>query len=183
MAFNNSAETNLKLATDLITHLRTNIQNTSQQEEWSQRNFSLLRSFAVLNGARGCPTEGKDRQFLWDFIAYKQGSGILLAAESEHSSKQEELTYDFEKLLYVRSPLKLMMCRITSESNANRIVKWLSEWMVDSCSEYSAGEVFIIYCVWWDEGTGNRDKAFVFQVPGDPNYVTITEAKFVVAAV
>ena len=181
MAFNYSAEQNLELASELIAYLRSNIKNTSRQLEWSQRNFNLLRSFAFIHGARGLPTEGKDREFLWDFVAYKQGSGILLAAESEHSTESKELTYDFEKLLYVRSPLKLMMCRITSKTDADNIKKWLSDWMLGSCTEYSAGEVFIIYCVWWDEGAGNRDIAFVFQIPGNPNHVTIKEPKFVSA--
>ena len=178
MAFNYSSERNLKLAAELVAHLRINIKNTTGQEEWSQRNFALLRSFAIKNDARGCPTAGADRQFLWDFIAYKQGAGILLAAESEHSKDDAELVYDFEKLLYVRCPLKLMMCRITSASDARSVVKLLSEYMRDACSEYSAGEVYIIYGIWWDEGTGNRDKAFLFQVPGEPNHTMITEATF-----
>ena len=47
-------------------------------------------------------------QFLWDFIAYQPGQGILLAAESEHDNKKREMAQDFEKLLYVRSPVKLI---------------------------------------------------------------------------
>jgi hypothetical protein len=63
------------------------IKSTQLRPEWTDQNLDLLRSFANEQGAESYPSDPKapdmDGQFLWDFIAYKPGQGILLAAKSE----------------------------------------------------------------------------------------------------
>jgi hypothetical protein len=51
----------------------------------------------------------------------------LIAAESEFDKKRKEIEHDFEKLLYVRSPIKLMMRRMKSEADAEEISLWLED--------------------------------------------------------
>jgi hypothetical protein len=123
-------------------------------------------------------------EFLWDFVGYIKGRGILIAAESEWNNRESSLREDFEKLLYVRSPLKLFMCRLKSkdqraaESEAESLHQNLRKLMEGTCTYYSRGEIFIIYCVWWaHEGGENRDIAYVLPVSGEPDYVDIESDK------
>ena len=179
MRFAYSAADILRLARDLVHHLRSSIRDTYKRGEWTQRNLAVLRDFAEKQDAQGFPSDGR-KQLLWDFVAYKPESGILLAVESEFENDEAHLIYDFKKLLLVRSPLKLMMCRIRTAEQATQIAEWLRSYMQMHCSEYSAGEVFVLYCVWWaDEADQNRDRAFVLQIAGEPNHVPLTTEQFI----
>jgi hypothetical protein len=170
----------LLLAKELIDSLHAGIKNTQVRPEWTDQNLELLRTFAKEHGAESYPSDpnmpGRDAQFLWDFIAYKQGEGILLAAESEHDNTKSEIARDFEKLLYVRSPVKLMLCRLdhrhpsfdNAKAEAHDIKREMESCMRRSCDWYTPGEVFVLYCVWWAESGGaNRDIAFLLQIGGD----------------
>ncbi len=180
-----TVEQSNELTNCLVKVLRAGIENTIRRDEWTQRNLSLLREFARQQVAqsypseRNGPAEEKARQFLWDFIAYLEGKGVLLAAETEFDDHKHELLRDFEKLLYVRSPLKLMMCRVDGEVEANQIKSWLKEFMIATCSWFSPGEVFILYCVYWAEPAGaNRDFVYAIRLNGDLNYIAVTTEEF-----
>jgi hypothetical protein len=193
LAMPSSAEA-LFLAKKLINSLHSGIENTHLRPEWTKQNLDLLRAFANEQGAESYPSDPKapDRegQFLWDFIAYKPGHGILLAAESEHDNEKREIARDFEKLLYVRSPVKLMLCRLDhrhrtfddARAEANSIKNEMEKCMRRSCDWYTPGEVFVLYCVWWAEAGGtNRDVAFLLKIEGDLKYAPLGAAEFTVA--
>jgi hypothetical protein len=180
-----SREDASKLSRELIEHLRQGIRDTSRQDEFGQRNFALLREYAAKHGAESYPSakdsppELKAAQFLWDFIACQPQKGILLAAESEHDNKKNAILEDFEKLLYVRSPLKLMMCRVNGEKQATEIKDWLQEFMQKTCTWYTPGEVYVLYCVYWSGTNGeNRDYAFRLQLNGQLEYASLTSERF-----
>jgi hypothetical protein len=178
--FPESAAEAKNLATKLAGFLHERIKNTQSRDEWSKRNFELLRDFSRGNEADCFPDPANgERQFLWDFIAYVPERGILIAAESEFDKKREEIEHDFEKLLYVRSPIKLMICRMETESDAEEIRSSLQELVRSTCKEYSPAEVFIVYCVWWSQpGGSNRDFAYLLQVQGEPMHREICDEKF-----
>ena len=150
-------------------------------------NFDGLRTFAEEKGAtsypssRNAPRSDFRAQFLWDYIAHT-ANGLLIVAESEFDQHAQGLRHDFEKLLYVRSPIKVMLTRVRSEDEAAEQAASLRIYMDDCCTEYSPGEVFILYAVWWAEPDGgkNRDIAYVLQVPGTPAHCGIGDASFVV---
>lgn len=179
-----SREGAFNLSSELVRHLKQGIHDTHGQAEWNQRNFALLRQFAAKNKANSYPSpELKDPQFLWGFIAHQPQKGILLAAESEHDNHKERILEDFEKLLYVRSPLKLMICRVNhpedAETQANEIRDCVQEAMQKRCIWYTPGEVYILYCVCWAGASGeNRDYAFRLQVNGELEYARLTSELF-----
>ena len=180
-----SAEQSRNLANELVGFLKSEIHDTHRQEEWTQRNLSLLREFTQTKeaesypSAKDAPIEQKAKQFLWDFIAYKPKTGILLAVESEHENKEHSILYDFEKLLYVRSPVKLMMCRVAGEEDALKLRRTAQDFMEQTCTWYSPGEVFVLYCVWWSgHGQDNRDFAYLLQVKGECDYRGISTERF-----
>ena len=175
------------LAQELVTHLHDGIKNTQPpRERWSAQNFDLLHGFADL---KGCDSYSLYRkyEYLWDFMAFIHGSELLLAAESEWDPTDREINRDFAKLLYARSPLKLMMCRIDrpedTEEKATRRVeeirRSLEELVREVCANYPPGEAIVLYCVWWalDDGK-NRDKAFILQTDGEPNYQKLGDEHF-----
>jgi hypothetical protein len=160
-----------ELALRLVEHLRGALKDTHGRKEWTTRNLDALRSF---------PSDGYELQhfpevsnqkgaFLWDYIAYQQDSGILIAAETEYDSKPNRLKEDFDKLLYVRSPIKVFMFWLNKdEAGFKRVISDLTEYMA-SCSEYSPSEVFILYCrTWENEDTSSGDIAWWLQIEGEP---------------
>lgn len=180
-----SASDARQTADKLVGFLKSTIHDTHHQGEWTERNLQLLREFArtidaeSYPSARGVPPEQRAKQFLWDFIAYKPNTGIVLAVESEHGNDKHSILEDFEKLLYVRSPVKLMMCRVRGEDEALSVRGWAQEFMEQTCTWYSPGEVFVLYCVWWSGARhDNRDFAYRLQINGDCDYRSIITEKF-----
>src|SRR6185437_16236482 len=56
--------------------------------------------------------------------------GVELAVESEWNTAPGEVVYDFEKLMAIKAPLKLMLYRVTKGSKAEvqkQIEKYLTE--------------------------------------------------------
>jgi hypothetical protein len=171
-AFPKSAVETKELALRLIQHLREVLKDTQGRTEWTSRNLEALRSF---------PSEGYDLQhfppaganrkgaFLWDYVAYQQDTGILIAAETEYESTPTRLKEDFDKLLYVRSPIKVFMFWLTKEEGLfENVVADLTTFMA-SCSAYSPGEVFILYCrTWQNENSSSGDLASLLQIEGEP---------------
>lgn len=139
-----SAAGALQLAKELVGFLKSGIRNTHERVEWTQRNLRLLTEFAQAMEAEsfpsppGTPLHLRRSQFLWDFIAYRPKMGILLAAESEHQNDLGSILDDFEKLFYVRSPVKLMMCRVRSEEEAIAVRDRAQAHMEHTCIWYSA---------------------------------------------
>jgi hypothetical protein len=176
----NTRETIRNFATTLVNALREGRGDTKNQREWSDRNFEVLKEFARKHDADSFPDKtNRNKQFLWDFIGYIEQRGLLIAAESEWKKQPDEIQHDFEKLLYVKSPIKLMMCRINKESEAEEIRSRLQHFMETTCTEYSSGEVYVIYCVWWaGKEKENRDVAYWLQIEGDPTHVPISNVKF-----
>lgn len=178
--FPESAAEIRKLAIDLVNFLRQKIRNTHSRPSWGLQNFEALREFSRRRGAHSFPDRKiGEAEFLWDFVAYAPGRGILIAAESEYNKKPSELKHDFEKLLYVRSPIKLMICRMEAESEAEGIQSLLQAFAESTCKEYSPAEIFIVYCVWWGETEeDNRDFAYMLQLEGKPMHRPICNERF-----
>jgi hypothetical protein len=183
--FPRDASDTLVHAKVLIKFLKGKVENTRTQAEWTCKNIKLLEEH-FRNLGLACFFSGSQDgpEFLWDFVGYIKNKGILIAAESEWNSREGSLREDFEKLLYVRSPLKLFMCRLKSkdqkaaDSEASRLQLDLRNFMRETCGYYSRGEIFVIYCVWWTlDGGGNRDIAYMMQVDGEPDYVDIGRDK------
>ena len=76
------------------------------------RRFPELRVFP--NDDRRLKKRGKE--WLFDLIWWNdlcRRKGVELAVESEWNSHPDEVLYDFEKLLGIKAPLKLMIYRTT----------------------------------------------------------------------
>jgi hypothetical protein len=177
------------LATELVYHLKRQIKNTQPPAtNWTCQNISLLDGF-FRGPVCDCnfTTSAAGPEFLWDFTAYIRDKGMLLVAESEHDTRHEKIAEDFDKLLYSNAPLKLMMCRIdtkcttqeAADEEAQHIRDKLSEHVQRNCTNYSGGDVIIVYCVWWALEDGkNRDFAYILQIDGEPNYRSAAEKRF-----
>ncbi|HXR40727.1 MAG TPA: hypothetical protein VN776_16605 [Terracidiphilus sp.] len=182
--FPNSSAGIKQLANDLVKFLRGNIKNTTGRKEWTDQKLDLLKVFFDKNGIDSHSHRNRP-EFLWDFVGLK-GKDILIAVESEWITKQEAVEYDFKKLLWSKSPLKLMICRIgkehqTTEKAAKQgeEIRESIERFMESGKNYSPGEIFIIYCVWWAHKDGdNRDIAYTLQVDGKPDHVGIKGKHF-----
>jgi hypothetical protein len=173
------------LAKKLIDFLRDNIGNTNERKGWTKRNICLLQRFADREGFDSFPDRrgGKnEKQFLWDYVSYARYRGLVIVAESEHDNKTKDkmvFQHDFEKLLYVRSPVKLMLCWAKSEEKASEILAWVKECMErpskePTCTEFSPAEVFILYCTCSDK----QDFVYWLQIEGEPMHRPICNEEF-----
>ena len=161
----------------LIEHLRT-IPDTHEQKEWTSANLKALRTFRMPNSDLQhfppSPDSNQKNAFLWDYIAYQQGHGILVVAESEHNYKDVDgLKHDFEKLFYAIAPIKLFMFIGHREQEVDQrtdtIVAKLRAYMTECCSRFMPGELYILYCRTWKRDDGNSgDRAYFLQIPGEP---------------
>jgi hypothetical protein len=181
--FPNSAHDIKALAKELVQFLRDNIKNTKTRKEWSDQNFRLLRKFSETHELASSPDKDTgEKEFLWDFVGYLQSRGLVIVAESEHDNKtkdRKEFQHDFEKLLYVRSPVKLMLCWAKNINKAEEILTWVKECMPSpdkepTCTEFSPGEVFILYCTCSDK----QDFVYWMQINGEPMHRAIEDEKF-----
>jgi hypothetical protein len=175
--FPSTASETKALALRLVQHLRQELKDTYNRKEWTARNLDALRSFSnheyVLTHF---PSEGsyKKGEFLYDYIAYQQDTGILIAAESEWNQKLHELQKDFDKLLYVRSPIKVFLFWLRKDEAAienafSELTKCMT-W----CSEYSPGEVYVLYCRTYTNGDGsNGDHVRWLQIEGEPSHCSL----------
>jgi hypothetical protein len=178
-----SASAVMQQASGLVDHLKKTLRLKGDEsgEEWTNSNFDALRSFLPKDlqlqdfPSNAMPTSRRERmEFLWDFIAYKQGQGIFLAAESEQETrdrngKREDLKHDFEKLLYVRAPLKLLICKTETGGTANDLARDLGKFAANACQHFDPGSVLILYCR--TSKQGEEDVAFIWRSPGDPNAI------------
>jgi hypothetical protein len=181
--FPKSAEETKTLAIEVAEHLQSVLADTSDRATWSLKNFQALASFRWNGGPLEMfPPHPDSRKgaFLWDFIAYAPGKGILIAAESEWDRDLKGLQHDFEKLLYVRSPVKVFIFWTVKEMGSSEsVVQSLYHYMKDCVDDYSPAEVFILYCRTWEDRAGkNCDHAWILQIDGDPSHKKLGEAQF-----
>jgi|GEM_PF-2951049 len=161
-----------KLADELVKTLTEGLAK-SRRTKWTANGFDVLRNFRPLgmNLQEFCrlpDSKGQKRgEFLWDYIAYEQGEGILLAVESEWDFENEhDLKHDFEKLLYVNSPLKLMLCRATTGAIADDIARKLGAYANEAFSHFGPGEIYILYCR--VDSPEQSDKCYLWQDSREP---------------
>ena len=91
--FGNSEKDYCDLARKLRNHLRNCLTNTNGQGAWSTENFKALTTFNYEEDkVEPFPHEAGHRkgEFLWDYVAYVQGKGILFVAESEWKNLAEK---------------------------------------------------------------------------------------------
>ena len=178
MQFEHSSKNYLKIANELIAHLKAAIDKSERRKEWTAINLQTLRDF-VSDGLNMTyypapidPTADPSKrsrvkgEFLWDHMSCTE-EDVIFIAESEWDSDLGELKRDFEKLLYTRCPIKLMMCG--GWTDRDDIAAKLSEYARQCSQNFGPGEIFILFFVGWPEDDGKRPnhEAFMWQVPGE----------------
>jgi hypothetical protein len=141
-------------------------------DPWTQENFRRLDEFA----RRKNPAiesyylkHSEKKEFLWDFIASSAEAGIFIAAESEQAVADEGkvtgLKHDFEKLLYVYSPIRILITKARNAGHAKELSEKLAEYAHGCCLSFNPGSVFILHFgLWYDEGT----VSYIWQSEGEP---------------
>jgi hypothetical protein len=132
-------------------------------------DFSTLWTVAIRNVLRTLmpkswrmlpPTdESSAGEFLVDACWWVNSVGAALVAEFEWDSSWKEIVKDFEKLLVIKSPLKLMI--FASSKGASSSLK-IEEELKGYLSQYDhhiAGETYIFIEYWPHE----RVRAFIWQ--------------------
>jgi hypothetical protein len=142
-------------------------------DAWTQENFRRLDAFARLKNPTLTSHYRKHlekTEFLWDFIAAAPEVGIFLAAESEQAVANEPqvtaLKHDFEKLLYVYSPIRILITKARDRNHAGELAEALASYAHGCYLAFNPGAVFILHFVLW-HGSGNV--SYIWQSRGEPN--------------
>lgn len=186
---NLSAKEIASIGSDLIDHLRVELRDTAGRMDWTKRNLDALRAFKPKrfkvvcspSGGTADEVDGSRGEFLTlDFIADVEHKGILIAAESEwHNTPARRIVEDFEKLIYIRSPIKVMLCRVNNTVSSGDVIRSIFDSMKTICAEFSPGELYIVYCRKWSNGDStNGDEVFCLQVGGEPANGSIKSKAF-----
>ncbi|WP_142988132.1 hypothetical protein [Granulicella rosea] len=162
------------------------MKDTHGRYDWTTENLSALRAFADSTQhpytLKSYPPVGSNQKgaFLWDYVAYQQGTGILITAESEFDNLPGKLREDFDKLLYVHSPIKLFIFRM--EKNLDKIARVVDDLTthMDSCKTYSPADVYVLYCrTWRNNDQSSGDLAWLQQIGGKPMHRDVCGKGFV----
>ena len=161
----------LLYANELIDRLRP--LEDDRGADFTERNFKLLELFAAEKNPKlksYYRTKSNSKEFLWDFIAWSPNDGIFLACESEQAvhtnSEVENLKHDFEKLLYVYAPIRLLMTKAKDRGHAETLVESLRSYAKGCCLTFNPGAVFIIhFCLYHNGG----NVFYIWQSEGEPH--------------
>jgi len=173
-------------AEGLVEHLKERIKD-EQGKFWTDQNFTALRDFAAqIDSNASCfhkPRLGHEaddrKEFLWDFIACRPSGGISLVAESEQQVTSQShvlnLKHDFEKLLYVFAPLRVLIAKAESEMHAKELTQSLSNYANGCCRNFNPGSAFILhFCLFNKAGS----RSYIWQSDGDPAPLKIETLEF-----
>jgi hypothetical protein len=169
-----------KAAEDLIESL-ADLKDASGTT-WTQENFRRLDEFALrINPSLESyyRRHGEKKEFLWDFIASSIDTGIIIAAESEQAVANEnevtDLKHDFEKLLYVYSPIRVLITKAKDAAHARKLSEVLAAYAHSCCLCFNPGSVFILHIGLW-HGAGNV--SYIWQSSGEPEAVVAERLSF-----
>jgi hypothetical protein len=164
-------------ADSLIQHLDEALSEPAKA--WTAENFAALDGFGPSGFDLKRFHRSNKSEFLWDYIASDDSQGIYLVAESEKATGLRDaeslpLKHDFEKLLYVFAPLRLMMCEASDVGDAKRIAQLLDEYAKTCCANFQPGCVFILYC----RVKAGKNIASCWQVAGEPQPMSLGAIAF-----
>jgi hypothetical protein len=151
-------------------------------EAWTTENFVRLDAFArsknpALKSYYKRP--GENGEFLWDFVASAPQVGIFLVAESEqavHNSGQiVALKHDFEKLLYVYSPIRILITKAKDRQHAQELANDLASYAQGCCLTFNPGASFILHFGLYG-GSGNV--SYHWQSVGEPKPLVVERVVF-----
>jgi hypothetical protein len=165
----------------LISHL-SDRRLESRGKVWTDHNFSRLRSLFETNPDVVCyhrpraGTDDKTSEFMWDFLAIQSNGGILLAAESEQNHLDAAgLKHDFEKLLYVFAPVRLLVAKARTKQEAASLALSLAEYAKGSCLHFNPGSAFILHFDLWNHA---GSVSYLWQSKGEPTKLEPEEIDF-----
>lgn len=155
-------------------------------DAWTLENFRRLDAFTREKNPTLTSYHRKhpeNAEFLWDFIAVAPQVGVFLAAESEQESVSEEqvrlLKHDFEKLLYVYSPIRVLITKASDPNHAAKLAGDLTSYAQGCCLAFNPGAVFILhFCLW--NGAGNI--SYLWQSSGEPAKPKMESIRFEVVS-
>lgn len=171
-----------ELAKRLHESVRHRLDPKAHFSAWTKQLFRSLEEIAkpfnyevYRSGSEG---------FLLDLIWYEQSThAIVLAAEIEwarEETKHEPVSYDFEKLMQVKAPLKLMVFQTSSHHRETDAVIGNFSRLLNSFRSHLEGEEYLLV-----EFTKPWNRAYCYQLRAStsgkidhPKFLPITEFEF-----
>jgi hypothetical protein len=125
--------------------------------DWNRRIKEVLRNLGKRNGYLVYPDpERKVGEWLLDVIWFDEETGaVRLALESE-LGKEAEVLDDFQKLLCIKAPLKIMIYYVYKGSFVEKFAEYITRF-----DQNVEGEYYLLI----EFAPGPADRAYFYQVP------------------
>jgi len=134
---------------------------------WTDAVFGVLREIGEGRGFKVFhrpPKGGRGSEFLLDLIWYSDSGGIELGAECQWNDLLGEDMRDIKKVVYVKSPLKVLVWWDDTKSGAcGERIRRAIETYLKTYNRNLNGEEYL--CV--EFGKGHRDRCDWYAVPSD----------------
>jgi len=146
------------------------INRVNQNEHWTPAVKRTLVEMACTRGFYAAPDPKENQpENLLDFLWFKnsKSNNIVLAVESELNSKRN-VWDDFEKLMHIKAPLKLMVWKTKNhEKQAPEVLDGLRTSCLENFNQHVKGESYVLL-----EFSGSKAAYwYLYEVPNDGEVV------------
>jgi hypothetical protein len=151
------------IAKDLIltyaARVGSRVRPRDTQQHWIRATKEILTAFAAERGWQSVCTGVRNHEFLLDFIAVNpETSDVQIAVESEWGHLGA-VVYDFRKLLYIKSDVKIMICGPGDDRLCSRL-----EEVATRYPRHLAGETYIVQDV---SEAARCIRSYIWTAPSD----------------
>jgi len=150
------------LAKRIVGYVRSQNPDENNCRGWTNSVKAALRDIGHELNFEVYP-EPQGGEFLLDVIWYSEAGGIELAAESEWHTKPAEVLADFQKLVYVKSPVKVMIYWVESHARGGERVLGEMVGYMEKYNKHLAGEEYLFVAF----GRRCDDRCYWYVAPQD----------------
>jgi hypothetical protein len=173
----------IELARKIHASVRHRLDPTGYFSEWTRQLFTSLAEIGDSLGYERYYSGSEG--FLLDFVWYeKPKHSIVLGVEIEWSSeesKYEPVSYDFEKLMQVKAPLKLMVYQNSEDTEKSKKVRDKLSNRLESFGSHVAGEEYLLleFAKPWKRASCYRFKVLTDGKVSNPEFSPLSEIDFI----
>jgi hypothetical protein len=119
--------------------------NTTERPDYTKSIKAALRTAGERLAFYVAPSPGVQKEFLFDVVWFKSSelNDVVMAAESELGLSEKLIWEDFQKLLHVKAPLKILVFRGAESDWAPKVLKGIRQHYLEKFSQHVQGERYI----------------------------------------
>lgn len=147
------------------------VNRTAPREVRTSAIKSALGEIASVRNFYSAPDPKKSQhEYLLDFLWFEnsRSNNIVLGVESELSKRKEDVWEDFDKLMHIKAPMKLMIWKsINHEKQAPEVLEGLRTSYLKNFNQHVKGELYVVL----EFSSSKAAYWYLYEVPNDGEVV------------